>query len=63
MGMGIPSAWHRRQALMLAAQLPENLADAKLVIEAVQEVLETFLAKAPPQTAEAASNVLPFVSG
>lgn len=49
--------------MMLAAQLPENLADAKLVMEAVQELLDTFLAKGSTQVAEVASNVLPFVSG
>lgn len=48
---------------MLAAQLPENLADAKLVMEAIQELLDTFLAKAPAQATEIASNVLPFASG
>jgi hypothetical protein len=41
------NTWHRRQAMMLAAQLPENLADAKLIIEAVEELLDTFLAKSP----------------
>jgi hypothetical protein len=63
MGMGIPSTWHRRQAMMLAAQLPENLADAKLIMEAVQELLDTFLVKAPDHAAEIANNILPFVSG
>lgn len=57
--MGMPSGWHRRQALMLASQLPENLADAQLVMQAVTELLDTFLAKAPLEESRP-SNVLPF---
>jgi hypothetical protein len=30
--MGIPQTWHRRQAMMLASQLPENSTDARLII-------------------------------
>jgi hypothetical protein len=35
--------WHRRHALMLASQLPENVADALLVIEATRELVEKFM--------------------
>jgi hypothetical protein len=60
--MAIPQAWHRRQALLLAAQLPDDRADARLVVEAVRELLDTFLAEVPGKVAEIASNVLPFAS-
>ncbi len=61
--MGMPLTWHRRHALMLASQLPENHADAKLVVQAITELLETFLAQAADQGQALASNVLPFASG
>ena len=35
--------WHRRHALMLATQLPDDIADARLVLEAANELVETFL--------------------
>lgn len=57
--MGMPQSWHRRQALMLASQLPENLADAHLIMQAVTELLDTFMAKATHSDARP-SNVLPF---
>jgi hypothetical protein len=63
MGMGMPLAWHKRQALMLAAQLPENIKDARLVLEALSELLDTFLEGQPQDEPEMASNVLPFASG
>ena len=58
-----PSNWHRRQALMLASQLPEDVTDAKLIVEAVRELLETFMIEDPPNAVERASNVLPFSAG
>ena len=61
--MGMPLNWHRRQALMLGSQLPEDAEDARLVVQALRELLDTFLAGPPSQAAELASNVLPFVSG
>lgn len=39
--------WHRRHAVMLASQLPEDTTDAKLVLQAVQELVETFLVQTP----------------
>lgn len=60
--MGIPLLWHRRHAMMLAGQLPENIADAELVLQAVQELMETFLKGNRPQAPERAENVLPFVA-
>lgn len=59
--MGIPTGWHRRQALMIASQLPETMSDAELIVQAVTELLETFLARAPIVVeVEGRSNVLPF---
>jgi hypothetical protein len=37
-------AWHRRQAIVLASQLPDNIEDARPVLEALREVVEGFLA-------------------
>ena len=61
--MGIPSAWHRRQAMLLAAQLPENPNDARMVLAAITELVETFLDQPVEQAVKIATNVLPFVSG
>ena len=59
--MGMPLAWHRRHAVTIAGQLPENIVDARLVREAVTELVEGFLSKgeavAPPERPQ---NVLPF---
>lgn len=61
--MGMPLPWHKRHALMLAGQLPENSADARLIVEAVVELLDTFL-DAPADEREARpDNVLPFATG
>jgi hypothetical protein len=59
LGMGMPLQWHRRHAMMLASQLPENTADAHLIVQAMTELLDTFMSKAPPEEPRA-SNVLPF---
>lgn len=59
--MGMPQNWHRRQAMVLAGQLPENHQDAALVLQAVHELLDTFLCKHEDKdAAKTASNVLPF---
>ena len=59
--MGMPLAWHRRQAITLASQLPDNAADALLVLQATRELVETFLMQAPDHSAEDhPTNVLPF---
>jgi hypothetical protein len=61
--MGMPQNWHRRQAMLLASQLPENTADALLVLQAAQELVETFLNKSGPDgVIKAATNVLPFIA-
>jgi hypothetical protein len=59
MGMGMPLQWHRRHAIALAGQLPDNTADALLVIEALKELVDTFLSVEDEEPRQAA-NVLPF---
>lgn len=61
--MGMPLLWHRRHAMILAGQLPENPADAALVLQAIHELMDTFLNKAPAQEPERPDNVLPFAAG
>lgn len=58
-----PNNWHRRQALMLASQLPEDVTDARLIIEAVRELLDTFMVEEAPKAVERPTNVLPFPAG
>jgi hypothetical protein len=41
--------WHRRHALQLASQLPENPIDARLVLRAVAELVDDFLTKPEPE--------------
>ncbi len=61
--MAVLLPWHRRHALMLASQLPENTADARLVIQAVTELLDTFMADtANTADTDRPSNVVPFGS-
>ncbi len=59
----MPLTWHKRHALLLASQLPEDQGDAQMVVQALKELLETFLAESGPDIAELASNVLPFATG
>lgn len=40
-------AWHRRQAIQIAAALPEDSSDALIVLELAKELVETYLC--PPQ--------------
>lgn len=46
---------------MLAGQLPESLTDAEMVLQAVQELFETFLKGNREEAPERQENVLPFV--
>ena len=41
--MGIPQGWHRRQALLIASQVPDRLEDARLIMQAMQELVDNFL--------------------
>jgi hypothetical protein len=36
--------WHRRHAIMLASQLPENTVDAQIILRLTTELVEGFLA-------------------
>jgi hypothetical protein len=45
--------WHRRQALMFAAQLPDGRDDASAVLECVRELVATFLQSDTPEPAKA----------
>ena len=58
--MGTPLGWHRRQALVLASQLPDKQSDALLVLEAARELVERFLTDAAEDQGSLAANVLPF---
>lgn len=62
MEMGMPQNWHRRQAMVLAGQLPEGTEDALLILEAVHELVMNYLAKSADDgpAVKVASNVLPF---
>ena len=60
--MGIPSLWHRRHAMMLASQLPENLTDAELILQAMQELMVTFLKGDQVRIPDRKENILPFVA-
>jgi hypothetical protein len=40
-------SWHKRQALCLASQLPENASDANAVIRELQHLVDTWLHVAP----------------
>jgi hypothetical protein len=35
--------WHKRHALMLASQLPDNASDANAIIRAMQNLVDTWL--------------------
>lgn len=58
----MPLTWHRRQAMVIAGQLPENQEDAQLIMECVQELVENYLSKSAGEPARktGTSNVLPF---
>jgi hypothetical protein len=45
--------WHRRQAVMLASQLPEGRDDTLAILECVMELVVTFLHVDTPEPAKA----------
>lgn len=63
MGMGMPLGWHRRAAVTLVSQLPDDSADALLVLEAAKELVEKFLLNHADEVQQIASNVIPFGQG
>ncbi|MDB5607821.1 MAG: hypothetical protein JWP25_4721 [Bradyrhizobium sp.] len=54
--MGMTLQWHRRQAITLASQLPDDPADALLVVQALKELVENYLAEDLSKVA----SILPF---
>ena len=48
---------------MLASQLPEDIHDARMVMQAMTELLDTFLDKDDESPVPRPSNVLPFAAG
>lgn len=62
MPLGTPLAWHLKTAMVLAGQLPDNPDDARLVLQAVQDLLENYLSKTVPSEEARASNILPFTT-
>jgi hypothetical protein len=48
--------WHKRHALSLAAQLPENASDANAVIRELQHLVDSWLH--PEVIAQPSANVL-----
>jgi hypothetical protein len=63
LGMHKQLAWHRRHALMLASQLPEDPQEARMVLEALREIVERYLIQDEDEVPGKTSNVLPFASG
>jgi hypothetical protein len=53
--------WHRRQAITLASQLPDNPADALMVLQAARELVETFLQPDTPEPAKATAKIVTLV--
>jgi hypothetical protein len=45
--------WRRRSALMLASQLPDNPADALVILDLVRELVVSFLQGGAPEPAKA----------
>jgi hypothetical protein len=63
MGMEMPLQWHRRQAIVLASQLPDNSTDALMVVQALKELVDNYLVANDPSLEEPrrlSGNVLPF---
>lgn len=58
-----PTLDHRRHALQLACQLPEDATDALLILDAARELVETFLMPAGTTTDTPALTVVSFNRG
>lgn len=57
------SDWRRRHAIQIAAQLPESIDDALIVLEFTREIVESFLAKQLHELPERRLAVLSSVGG
>lgn len=55
-----PLTWHLKQAMSLAGQLPDNQEDARIILEQMGLLLETYLSQSEAADPLRASNVLPF---
>jgi hypothetical protein len=53
--------WHRRHAMVLAGQLPENAADTRLVLIALHELVDNYLSHSPEEGVPPAATVLTIV--
>jgi hypothetical protein len=60
MQLEMPLNWHRRQAIVLASQLPDNTADAVLVIQALKDLVDGYLVANERPQGSLGANVLPF---
>lgn len=45
MPMLMSDAWHRRQAVAIASTLPEDVADARIILRLAMELLDGFLSE------------------
>ena len=45
MAMLVSDAWHRRQAVAIASTLPEDVADARIILRLTMDLLEGFLSE------------------
>ena len=43
--MLMSDAWHRRQAVAIASTLPEDAADARIILKLAMELLDGFLSE------------------
>lgn len=57
---GKPMGWHKRHAMVMAGQLPENLADAQLVLIALHDLVDNYLSEDDVAEKPRPSNVLAF---
>lgn len=48
--------------MTMAGQLPENMADAQLVLAALHDLLDNFMGQSPAAEPSRGTNVLPFGS-
>jgi hypothetical protein len=44
----VSDAWHRRQAVAVASTLPEDIEDARIILQLAMELLDGFLADGEP---------------
>lgn len=55
-----PSAWHKRQAMLLASQLPEKNLDARMILQVMQELVENYLGDDELENIRSRPTLLPF---